>query len=128
VKQLKEPTRISSPESATIALFLKSLIAIILQEGWENREFLATHCDGFERVEGWFRNFDAASGLKVVSGLEAGKVREIAKIYASEPTAMRTDSDFLCDRQSTMNSYLEMILMAVCGRIGTPGGNVFPVT
>jgi hypothetical protein len=24
-----------------------------------------------------------------------------------------------------MNSYLEMILMAVCGRIGTPGGNVF---
>jgi len=25
-----------------------------------------------------------------------------------------------------MNSYLEMILMAICGRIGTPGGNVFP--
>ncbi len=59
-------------------------------------------------------------------GLDAGKVREIAKIYASEPTAMRTDLGLLMDRQSTMNSYLEMILMAVCGRIGTPGGNVFP--
>ncbi len=113
------------PRIGTIALFLKSLIAIILQEGWENREFLAMHCDGFERVEGWFRNFDAASGLKVC-GLDAGKVREIAKIYASEPTAMRTDLGLLMDRQSTMNSYLEMILMAVCGRIGTPGGNVFP--
>jgi anaerobic selenocysteine-containing dehydrogenase len=113
------------PRIGTIALFLKSLIAIILQEEWENREFLAMHCDGFERVEGWFMNFDAASGLKVC-GLDAGKVREIAKIYASEPTAMRTDLGLLMDRQSTMNSYLEMILMAVCGRIGTPGGNVFP--
>jgi anaerobic selenocysteine-containing dehydrogenase len=113
------------PRIGTIALFLKSLIAIILHEGWENREFLAGHCDGFERVEGWFRNFDVASALQVC-GLEAGPVREVARIYASEPTAMRTDLGLLMDRQSTMNSYLELILMAVCGRIGTAGGNVFP--
>ena len=109
----------------TASLFLKSLIAIILQEGWENREFIAAHCHGFERVQGWFRGFDAASGLKVC-GLDLDKVREVARLYASEPTAMRTDLGLLMDRQSTMNSYLEMILMAVCGRIGTPGGNVFP--
>lgn len=113
------------PRIGTIALFLKSLIAIILQEGWENRGFIAEHCRGFEQVEGWFRNFDAASGLRVCE-LDPGAVREVARIYASEPTAMRTDLGLLMDRQSTMNSYLEMILMAVCGRIGTPGGNVFP--
>ena len=113
------------PRIGTIALFLKSLVAIILQEGWENREFIAAHCNGFEQVEGWFRNFDVASGLRVC-GLDPGAVREVAKIYASEPTAMRTDLGLLMDRQSTMNSYLEMIVMAVCGRIGTPGGNVFP--
>jgi len=113
------------PRIGTIALFLKSLIAIILQEGWENKEFLAKHCDGFERVEGWFRDFDVASGLRVC-GLDLDPVRELARIYASEPTGMRTDLGLLMDRQSTMNSYLEMILMAVCGRIGTPGGNVFP--
>jgi len=113
------------PRIGTIALFLKSLIAIILQQGWENKEFLARHCDGFERIEGWFRNFDVASALKMC-GVDAGAVRELARIYASEPTAMRTDLGLLMDRQSTMNSYLEMILMAVCGRIGTPGGNVFP--
>lgn len=113
------------PRIGTIALFLKSLIAIILQQGWENKEFLARHCDGFERIEGWFRNFDVASALKMC-GLDPGAVRELARIYAAEPTAMRTDLGLLMDRQSTMNSYLEMILMAVCGRIGTPGGNVFP--
>ena len=107
------------------ALFLKSLIAMILQEGWENREFIAGHCQGFERIVGWFKDFDVASALKVC-GVDPGDVREVARIYASEPTAMRTDLGLLMDRQSTMNSYLEMILMAVCGRIGTPGGNVFP--
>jgi anaerobic selenocysteine-containing dehydrogenase len=109
----------------TIALFLKSLIAIILQEGWENREFIAAHCSGFEQVQGWFRDFDVDPCLKVC-GLDRGPVRELARIYATEPTGMRTDLGLLMDRQSTMNSYLEMILMAVCGRIGTPGGNVFP--
>jgi anaerobic selenocysteine-containing dehydrogenase len=113
------------PRIGTIALFLKTLIAIILREGWENKEFLAGHCEGFERVQGWFRSFDVASALRVC-GLEAGPVREVARIYASEPTAMRTDLGLLMDRQSTMNSYLELILMAVCGRIGTAGGNVFP--
>jgi len=113
------------PRIGTIALFLKSLIAIILQEGWENREFIAARCSGFEQIEGWFRNFDVATALRVC-GLDPGAVRDVAKIYASEPTAMRTDLGLLMDRQSTMNSYLEMILMAVCGRIGTPGGNVFP--
>jgi anaerobic selenocysteine-containing dehydrogenase len=113
------------PRIGTIALFLKSLIAIILQQGWENKEFLDRHCDGFARIEGWFRNFDTASALRIC-GLDPGAVRELARIYAAEPTAMRTDLGLLMDRQSTMNSYLEMILMAVCGRIGTPGGNVFP--
>jgi len=113
------------PRIGTIALFLKSLIAIILQEGWEDREFIAANCRGFDQVSEWFRNFDVTSALRLC-GLESGAVREVAKIYASEPTAMRTDLGLLMDRQSTMNSYLEMILMAVCGRIGTPGGNVFP--
>ena len=113
------------PRIGTIALFLKSLIAIVLQEGWENKEYLAGHCSGFEKVEGWFRDFDVASALRVC-GVDHGDVWELARTYASEPTAMRTDLGLLMDRQSTMNSYLEMILMAVCGRIGTPGGNVFP--
>ncbi len=108
----------------TVALFLKSLITIILRENWEDRSYIADHCDGFDRISTWFKDFDVSSALKVC-GLEPAEVREVAKIYASEPTAIRSDLGILMDRQSTMNSYLEMILMAICGRIGTPGGNVF---
>jgi len=108
----------------TAALLLKSLTAIILQEGWENKTFLRDHCKGFEKIVPWFTDFDVASALQVC-GVGQDEVRELARMYATRPTAMRTDLGLLMDRQSTMNSYLEMILMAVCGRIGTPGGNVF---
>jgi anaerobic selenocysteine-containing dehydrogenase len=108
----------------TVALFLKSLIALILQEGWENKAYVQEHCRGFEKIAGWFMNFDVAGALQVC-GVESQAVKEVARIYATEPTAIRSDLGLLMDRQSTMNSYLEMILMAICGRIGTPGGNVF---
>jgi anaerobic selenocysteine-containing dehydrogenase len=108
----------------TAALFLKSLISIILQEGWEDRDYIRDHCQGFEKVEAWFRDFDVALALSVC-GVDHDAVRDVARMYASRPTAMRTDLGLLMDRQSTMNSYLETILMAICGRIGTPGGNVF---
>jgi len=109
----------------TAALFLKAMIAIILQEGWEDKAYVEDHTLGFEEISQWFKAFDVAAALHVC-GVSVDEVREVARIYAFEPTAMRTDLGLLMDRQSTLNSYLEMLLMAVCGRIGTPGGNVFP--
>jgi len=109
----------------TAALFLKAMIAIILQEGWEDKTYVEDHTLGFEDISPWFEAFDVAAAL-LVCGVSVGDVRDVARIYATEPTAMRTDLGLLMDRQSTLNSYLEMLLMAVCGRIGTPGGNVFP--
>jgi len=108
----------------TAALFMKTLIALILQNGWEDREYIEDYCSGFDKIAGWFKNFDVQAALGVC-GVSCEEAEALARMVATEPTAMRTDLGLLMDRQSTMNSYLEMILMAVCGRIGTPGGNVF---
>ena len=109
----------------SLALFLKALISIIVQEGWQNNAYLADHCRNFEKVLPWFKGFDVRGALSTCD-LDHDTVRKVARMYATEPTGIRSDLGLLMDRQSTMNSYLEMILMAVCGRIGTPGGNVFP--
>jgi len=108
----------------TAALFLKAMIAIILQEGWEDKIYIEDNTTGFDKISSWFKGFDVAAALDVC-GVAVDPVKEVARIYATEPTAMRTDLGLLMDRQSTLNSYLEMLLMAICGRIGTPGGNVF---
>ena len=49
----------------TAALFLKSLIAIIVQEGWENETYLRDHCKGFEKIVPWFTDFDVAPAVGV---------------------------------------------------------------
>jgi len=108
----------------TAALFLRSLIAIVIQEGWEDKAYIDQHCMDFEKILPWFKDFDVASALRVCH-VDTNAARELARLYATEPTAMRTDLGLLMDRQSTMNSYLEMIFMAICGRVGTAGGNVF---
>jgi anaerobic selenocysteine-containing dehydrogenase len=38
---------------------------------------------------------------------------------------MRSDLGILMGRHSTLNSYLELIFLALAGRIGVKGGNVF---
>lgn len=108
----------------TLGLFLKSLIAIILQKGWQDDDYITQHCIDFEKIVPWFKDFDVGSAIEVCR-IEYEAAVGLARLYATQPTAIRSDLGLLMDRQSTLNSYLEMLLMAVCGRIGTPGGNVF---
>ena len=48
----------------TDALLLKAMIAIILQEGWENNVYINNHTSGLEQVISLFRNFDTRSAVK----------------------------------------------------------------
>ena len=108
----------------TTALFLKSMIALILSEGWENKTYIDIYCMDFDKILPWFKDFDIRSALNVCA-LDYDEVKDTAELYATEKTALKSDLGLLMDRQSTINSYLEMVLMAICGRIGTSGGNVF---
>jgi anaerobic selenocysteine-containing dehydrogenase len=48
------------------------------------------------------------------------------RLFATRKTAMRSDLGILMGRHSTLNSYLELILLTLTGRIGASGGTVFP--
>ncbi len=107
----------------TDALLLKAMISIILKEGWENKEYLADHTSGFDSVKSYFENFDVRAAVKTC-GLDFDQVREVAQLYATRRSALRYDLGLYMGRHSGLNSYLVMILQAICGRICVPGGNV----
>lgn len=60
--RLSETARIADVHLAlrpgTDALLVRSLIAIILQEGWEDRAYIADHVTGLEQIRSWFTDFD----------------------------------------------------------------------
>lgn len=107
----------------TDALLTKAMISIILQEGWQDREYIAQHTNGMEAILPWFADFDAKAAVGVCD-LDYGQVREVARLFATRNSSLKSGLGIEMNRHSTATSYLEVILKTVCGRIGVRGGNV----
>ncbi|HOD28797.1 MAG TPA: molybdopterin-dependent oxidoreductase [Syntrophales bacterium] len=108
----------------TDALLLRAMIAIILQEGWENRDYLEKHVSGLENVKDLFLNFDARAAVRTCN-LDFDSVREVCRQFATRKSCLRYDLGLMMNRHSAVSSYLAVVLQAICGRIGVRGGNVF---
>ena len=108
----------------TDALLFKAMIKILLSEGLVVKEYLASRVNGFEAIRRWFDDVDVGENCRVC-GLDPEAVRKFTRLFATRRTAMRSDLGILMGRHSTLNSYLELILLTLAGRIGVPGGNVF---
>lgn len=109
----------------TDALLTRAMIAVILNEGWENAGYIRDHVSGFEKIRPLFENFDFRAAIDVCR-LDYEQVREVCRLTATRQSSMHPDLGVLMNRHSTVTSALEIILMAVCGRIGVPGGNIVP--
>ena len=75
----------------------------------------------------YFLNFPVDAALNIC-GLEFDQVREVCRLFSSSKSAVMSDLGVLMNRPSTLVSYLEEILLTVCGRVGAHGGNVFTGT
>ncbi len=109
----------------TDALLTRAMIAIILQEGWQNQEYIDRYVSGFDKVKPWFMEFDAREACRVCE-LDYELVREVSRLFATRKSSLHQDLGVLMNRHSTVTTYLEIILLAVCGRLFVPGGNVVP--
>ncbi len=109
----------------TDALLFRSMISLILEKGWENTEYISAHVSGFDTIKPWFLDFDYKSALRVCE-LEFDQVYELCRLLTTRSWASHSDLGVLMGRNSTVTSYLELILMAICGRVGVPGGNFIP--
>jgi len=109
----------------TDALLLKAIIAIIFQEGWENRDYIGAHVAGCDEIRRWFMDFDARAAIAVCE-LDYDRVYEFSRLLTTRRWSCHYDLGIMMNRHSTVTSWLAIILLAICGRIGVPGGNIFP--
>jgi len=109
----------------TDALLLKAIIAVIFQEGWENRDYISAHVAGCDEIRPLFVDFDARAAIAVCE-LDYDRVYEFSRLLATRRWSCHYDLGIMMNRHSTVTSWLAIILLAICGRIGVPGGNIFP--
>ena len=106
----------------TDALLVKSMIAIILEEGLHNQEYIDKHVNGFKEILPWFTGFNVNAALNVCE-LEYDQVFHVCQEFAKRQSCLRDDLGILMNRHSALVSYLLVVLLAICGRIGVPGGD-----
>ncbi|MCG8473614.1 MAG: molybdopterin-dependent oxidoreductase, partial [Desulfobacterales bacterium] len=109
------------------ALFARALIALILDKGWEKKEYIKENCTGFENILPWFKGFDYKEALTVCE-VSLEEAETLCKELVNRKWCMHFDLGVYMNRHSTVASYLYMVLSTLCGRCGVAGGNVIPGT
>ncbi|MFZ5569696.1 MAG: molybdopterin-containing oxidoreductase family protein [Thermodesulfobacteriota bacterium] len=107
------------------ALLIKAMIAMIIEQGWENQDYIDTHVEGWDRIRPWFTGFDSRAAVKVCE-LDYDQVLHLCRLMTTRRWCMHPDLGIYMGRNSTLNSYLMNILGTVCGIFGVRGGNVIP--
>lgn len=113
------------PAMGSDSLFLRALISIIIENGWENRDFIYKYVSDWPRAKGWFRDFDIDGALKVC-GIPRKQAEAFARILTTKKWGMHQDLGLFFGRHNTMNSYLCVLLTVICGMALVPGGSIVP--
>lgn len=97
---------------------------IILESGWQNQEFIDTHCYGFNEYKEMLDGHSLKS-LSKQSGIAVDEMRQLAEMYANiKPAAIICGWGLQRYQWGAETFRLIDSLAAITGNIGIPGGGV----
>lgn len=106
----------------TDAFLFAAMLAIILEEGLENRAFLEERTTGFDRLAAKLREVPIDLYIRM-TGVDPADVRRAARGFAAARSAcVRSDLGLQQSYHSTLNLYLEKLIYLVTGHFGKRGG------
>ena len=74
----------------TDTLLLRALIAIIVDNGWQDQEFLDKYTVGWEQSKQWFADYDVDGALKLC-GIPRKQAEEFAKVLSTKRWGVPVD-------------------------------------
>jgi anaerobic selenocysteine-containing dehydrogenase len=107
----------------TDAYLLGAILALIVERGGADEEFLRAHTDGFDAVADTLRRVPVATWIAHAEVERADVERAVDLILAARAMTVRVELGIQQGRNSTLNSYLEKLLYLVTGNFGRPGTN-----
>ncbi len=113
------------PRIGSDSLFLRALIALILEKGWQNQEYINKYVKDFAMVLPWFKNFDIDAALEVCE-VSRETAEKFARILTTKKWGCHRDLGIFFGRHSTTSSYLAIMLAVICGQVLVKGGGVMP--
>ena len=112
----------------TDLVLLNALAHVILAEGLQDEQYIASHTEGFEDFKALVAQYDPVSAAKIC-GIDEDTIRNVARLYANAPSAMSiwtmgiNQSTHGSDGVVAINN-----LNLITGNIGKPGGTSLSIT
>ena len=127
-----DPRRTESADLADIHLrplpggdahLLAAMLAILVQDGLLADAWLAEHANGLDELVAHLRTIDIAESC-AKAGVDEADVRRAAHAIgnATGGVSVLEDLGIQMAPHSTLNSYLEKLLVLLTGNLGVPGG------
>lgn len=103
-----------------------AFLHVIIQEKLYHKEFVAKWTHGFDELAGHVKQY-TPEAMAEVTWVEAGQIREAARLYATSPPAGIQWGNPIEHNVHTFDTVRALIcLMAICGNLDVPGGNIQP--
>jgi formate dehydrogenase alpha subunit len=103
---------------------LNGIIKVILDNGWENKEFIAARTEGIEELKAKVQEYDF-DRVEKLTGVSRDKVIETARLYSHAGKAMIVYGLGVTEhRTGTENAMAIANLALVCGHIGRPATGI----
>lgn len=110
----------------TDTMLLKAMIRIVLDNGWDNKDFISEHVSGWDETKKFFEGFDAKRAVTEVCGLDYDTVVEVTRLIATTKSCIHPDLGIYMNRNSSINCFMIFILRIITGRMCVEGGQVIP--
>ena len=108
---------------SNIAL-LNGIIRVILENGWENTEFIGKRTEGIEKLRAKVQEYDL-DRVEKISGVSRDKIIEAARLYAQAEKSMIVYGLGVTEHKTgTENAMAIANLALVCGQIGRPATGI----
>ena len=131
-----DPRKIDLVEFATLHLrhrpgtdiaLLNGIMHLILKNGWEDREFIASRCENFEVVAESLRDWTAERASEI-TGVSVRDLEEAARILGTlKPAAVIWAMGITQHVTGVMNVLALANLQLMLGNFGVPGSGVNPL-
>jgi predicted molibdopterin-dependent oxidoreductase YjgC len=103
---------------------INGLIHVILQNGWENRDFIARRTEGFDELREKVREYDLER-VERLTGVSQERIIEAARLYSHADKAMIVYGLGVTEhRTGTENAMAIANLALVCGHLGRPSTGI----
>lgn len=110
------------PKNGTDALLARAIISIIVQNGWEDKEYIEKYTTGWEKSRKWFEDFDVDKALEVCR-VPKDQIMEFTRILCTKKWGVHMDLGLFFGKHATLSCYLVNLLMAITGNFLKAGTN-----